>query len=176
MNRLKITRIIITIEKRLIDTLLCLMLVAMIVLACLQIGLRTFSSGGILWADPILRYLVLWCGMLGAVVATREKKHIGIDVLGYLAPAHIKVWINLVIDVFSTLVVTTLTCVSIVFVQNERLFGGPSVLNVPSWIWNLIFPLAFGLITIHFFLTIPGDIKALLKKPASKKRVERDFL
>ena len=169
MNRLQLSQKILNIEKRLIDTLLCLMLAAMIVLACLQIGLRTLSSGGILWADPLLRYLVLWCGMLGAVVATREKKHIGIDVLGYLAPAHIKVWIDLVIDIFSSLVVVTLTWVSIVFVQNEHLFGGPSVLNVPSWIWNLIFPLAFGLITIHFLLAIPCDIKALLKSPASSK-------
>jgi TRAP-type C4-dicarboxylate transport system permease small subunit len=145
------------------------MLVAMIVLACLQIGLRTFSSGGLLWADPILRYLVLWCGMLGAVVATREKKHIGIDVLGYLAPPHIKVWIDLVIDAFSSLVVAILTWASVIFVQNERLFGGPSVLDVPSWIWNLIFPMAFGLITIHFLLAIPGDIRALFQKSQVSK-------
>ncbi|HID02911.1 MAG TPA: TRAP transporter small permease [Desulfobacterales bacterium] len=169
MKPLLVAKKILSLEKLLIDSLLCLMLVAMTVLACLQIGLRTFSSGGILWADPILRYLVLWCGMLGAVVATRERKHIGIDVLGYLAPVHIKVWINLVIDIFSSLVVAILTWAAIIFVQNERLFGGPSVLNVPSWIWNLIFPMAFGLITIHFLLAIPGDIKALLAKSEVNK-------
>ena len=80
------------------------MLVSMIVLACMQIGLRICCSGGTLWADPMLRYLVMWCGMLGAVVATKEKKHIGIDVLGYLAPKHIKPWIELVIDLFSSFV------------------------------------------------------------------------
>ena len=169
MNRLQVTLKILSFEKRLIDSLLCLLLVAMIILACLQIGLRTFFSGGILWADPMLRYLVLWCGMLGAVVATREKKHIGIDVLGYLAPVQIKVWIELVIDLFSSLVAAVLTWAAVIFVRNELLFGGPSLLNVPSWIWNLIFPVAFALITIHFLLAIPADINAIILKPGDSK-------
>ncbi len=169
MNRLQVTLKILSFEKRLIDSLLCLLLVAMIILACLQIGLRTFFSGGILWADPMLRYLVLWCGMLGAVVATREKKHIGIDVLGYLVPVQIKVWIELVIDLFSSLVAAVLTWAAVIFVRNELLFGGPSLLNVPSWIWNLIFPVAFALITIHFLLAIPADIKAIILKPGDSK-------
>ncbi len=149
-------------EKQLINGLICLLLAAMIILACLQIGMRTFFSGGILWADSILRYLVLWCGMLGAVVATREKKHIGIDVLGYLAPEQIKVWIALVIDLFSSLVAAVLTWAAVTFVRNELLFGGPSLLSVPSWAWNLIFPIAFTLITMHFLLAVAADIQTIL--------------
>ncbi len=149
-------------EKQLINGLICLLLAAMIILACLQIGMRTFFSGGILWADSILRYLVLWCGMLGAVVATREKKHIGIDVLGYLAPEQIKVWIALVIDLFSSLVAAVLTWAAVTFVRNELLFGGPSLLSVPSWAWNLIFPIAFTLITMHFLLAVAADIQTII--------------
>lgn len=165
MNRAQAVPKILSMEKQLIDGLLCLLLVAMILLACLQIGLRTFFSGGLLWADPLLRYLVLWCGMLGAVVATREKKHIGIDVLGYLAPARIKVWIDLVIDIFSSLIASVLTWAAVNFVRNEVLYGGSTLLNVPSWVWNLIFPLAFGLIAIHFLLATAADVKAILSSP-----------
>jgi TRAP-type C4-dicarboxylate transport system permease small subunit len=39
------------------EAFLCLLLVAMILLACVQIFLRTFYSSGILWADPLLRYM-----------------------------------------------------------------------------------------------------------------------
>ncbi len=167
MNRTRAVRQILSFEKQFINGLLCLLLVAMILLACLQIGLRTFFSGGLLWADPLLRYLVLWCGMLGAVVATREKKHIGIDVLGYLAPDRIKVWIDLVIDLFSSIVASVLTWAAINFVRNEVLYGGSSLLNIPSWVWNLIFPLAFFLITIHFFLAITKDIRAIVSRSES---------
>ncbi len=162
MNYRQVVQQIRTFEKQLINGLICLLLAAMIILACLQIGMRTFFSGGILWADSILRYLVLWCGMLGAVVATREKKHIGIDVLGYLAPEQIKVWIALVIDLFSSLVAAVLTWAAVTFVRNELLFGGPSLLSVPSWAWNLIFPIAFTLITMHFLLAVAADIQTII--------------
>ena len=55
------------------EKMLCLLLAAMIVLACLQIFLRTAVSGGLLWIDPLLRYLVLWSGLLGAVAASGAK-------------------------------------------------------------------------------------------------------
>jgi TRAP-type C4-dicarboxylate transport system permease small subunit len=42
------------------EAFLCLLLVAMILLACVQIFLRTFYSSGILWADPLLRYMATW--------------------------------------------------------------------------------------------------------------------
>jgi TRAP-type C4-dicarboxylate transport system permease small subunit len=161
MNIKQAARKILTFEKRLIDGLLCLVLVVMIGLACLQIVLRTFFSGGILWADPLLRYLVIWCGMLGAVVATREHKHIAIDVVGYLAPEQIKPWTGLLIDLFSSLVAASLTWAAVTFVRNEVLFGNSPVLSIPSWVWNLIFPVAFGLITLHFLLAIATDIKTL---------------
>ena len=169
MNHRQVARQILTFEKRLIDGLLCLLLVVMIVLACLQIVLRTFFSGGLLWADPLLRYLVLWSGMLGAVVATREKKHIAIDVVGYLVPEQVKPWIGLVIDLFSSLVAAVLTWAAVIFVRNEVVFGNSLLLTVPSWIWNLIFPMAFGLITIHFLLAIAADIRILASLPRDNK-------
>lgn len=152
---------VLTFEKRLTDSFLCLLLIALILFACLQIGLRTFFSSGLLWIDPLLRYLVLWCGMLGAVVATREKKHIAIDVVGYLAPEQLKPWIGLLLDLFSSLVTTVLTWAAITFVYNEHLFGGSPLLSIPTWIWYLIFPIAFALMTMHFLLSIAANIRIL---------------
>ena len=161
MDPRQLARRVLTFEKLLIDSLLCLLLIVLILLACLQIALRTCFSGGLLWADPLLRYLVLWCGMFGAVVATREKKHIAIDVVGYLAPEQLKPWIGLFLDLFSSLVAAVLTWAAITFVQNERLFGGTPLLSIPTWIWYLIFPVAFALITLHFLLAIAADIRIL---------------
>ena len=143
------------------DGLLCLLLLTMIALACLQIFLRTFFSGGFLWADPLIRYLVLWSGMTGAVVATREGKHIAIDVITYLAPEAVKTWIRLVINLFSVAVAVVLTRAACIFVRNEAMFGSASLLSVPSWIWNLIFPVAFGMIAFHFLVGLLADLPAL---------------
>ncbi|MDD3618418.1 MAG: TRAP transporter small permease subunit [Desulfobulbaceae bacterium] len=144
--------------------LLCLLLLVMIGLACTQIFLRTFLSGGLLWADPLLRYLVLWSGMIGAVVATREGKHIAIDVITYLAPEALGKWIQPVVNLFSAAVAAVLTLAASIFIRNEALFGSPSLLGVPSWIWNLIFPLAFAMITFHFLAALLADLPALFRR------------
>jgi TRAP-type C4-dicarboxylate transport system permease small subunit len=150
------------------DGTICLLLTAMITLACVQIFLRTFFSSGFLWADPLLRYLVLWSGMLGAVVATREGKHIAIDVIMYLAPDKIKAWVRLVINLFSSGVAVILTWASIIFVRNEAMIDAGSLLTIPSWAWNLIFPLAFGLMSFHFLTALFLDILALFGKRISQ--------
>ncbi|MGW8161977.1 MAG: TRAP transporter small permease [Desulfobulbales bacterium] len=141
--------------------MLCLLLVTMISLACIQIFLRAFFAGGFLWADPLLRYLVLWSGMIGAVVATREGKHIAIDVITYLAPKYIKVWIRLVINLFASGVSGVLAWAAYIFVRNEAMFGSTPLLTVPSWVWNMIFPVAFGMIAFHFLIGLLSDILAL---------------
>ena len=46
----------------------CFLLVAMVLLACVQIFLRTFYSSGIFWADPLLRYMVIWAGLFFQMV------------------------------------------------------------------------------------------------------------
>lgn len=144
------------------EIVLCLLLLAMIFLACWQIVLRDVFSGGTVWINPLLRHLVLWAGLLGAVVATRRGKHISMDLASYLVPDQLKPWIGLACHVFSCLVSAVLTWAAVVFVRNEAMFGGPTLLSIPSWAWNLIFPLAFGLIFFHFLTWVVTDIVFLL--------------
>ena len=40
---------------------------------------RNIFGAGIVWIDPLLRVLVLWVAIAGAVVATRNDNHIRID-------------------------------------------------------------------------------------------------
>ncbi|MCB2182858.1 MAG: TRAP transporter small permease [Desulfobulbaceae bacterium] len=144
--------------KKLEEFFLCALLVGMIVLACLQIVLRDFFSGGLLWADPLLRYMVLWSGMFGAAVATREGKHIALDVVSFLIPPRLKPWLKIVIHLFSSLVAMALTYAAFLFVRNEMEFGGIMLLSIPSWGWNLVFPMAFALISFRFLAAAWAEI------------------
>jgi TRAP-type C4-dicarboxylate transport system permease small subunit len=54
--------------------LLVLLLLAMISLAFAQIVLRNGFDGGIIWADSLLRIMVLWIALIGAVVASQGSK------------------------------------------------------------------------------------------------------
>ena len=42
---------------------------ALVFFGCLQIILRNFYNRGIIWADPLMRHIVLWLGRLGAAPA-----------------------------------------------------------------------------------------------------------
>jgi TRAP-type C4-dicarboxylate transport system permease small subunit len=154
--------------KKLEEFFLCILLVSMIALACLQIVLRDFFSGGFLWADPLLRYMVLWSGMFGAAVATREGKHIALDVVSFLVPPHLKPWLQIVIHLFSSLVSMALTYAAFLFVRNEMEFGGIVLLSIPSWGWNLVFPLAFALISLRFLAAASGEILTVASPPESQ--------
>jgi TRAP-type C4-dicarboxylate transport system permease small subunit len=125
---------------------------AMVGLAFLQIVLRIFFNSGIIWGDVALRHLVLWVGLLGATVATRESRHIRIDVLSQLLTGKGKTLLNILIDFFSAAICVFLVYGSLKFVWDEFLAKTTTSLQIPGWVIGVIFPLAFSVITIHFAL------------------------
>ena len=146
------------------EKVLCLLLAVMIILACLQIVLRSVFSGGLLWIDPLLRYLVLWCGLLGAVSATSQGKHIALDITGNRIPRSVEPWLILTTNVFCTLAGSGLTWAGVVFLKGEIEGGGQGPISLPLWFWNGIFPLAFGLITMKYLLLTILQIKVILTR------------
>lgn len=145
--------------------LLCLLLGAMITLSCLQIALRTFFDSGLLWVDPLLRYLVLWSGLLGAVLATSRGSHIAIDLAEYLISDKLKPLVQLICSIFSTLTAGALTWASILFIRDEFQFGGESLFSIPSWCWNFIFPCTFALIAVSYLFQSAGLAIGMFRKP-----------
>ena len=65
---------------------LVVMLGGMILLAFGQIVLREVFETGFVWADELIKVMVLWLVMIGAVAASRDDRHIRIDVLSQLLP------------------------------------------------------------------------------------------
>ena len=157
---------------RIEETILSLFLVIMILLACTQILLRILFSSGLSWADPFLRYLVLWSGLLGAAMATSQGKHIAMDIITFLVPKSMHPWLQVVTDLFSATVAGFLTWAAFLFIRSEIQFGSTELLSVPSWVWNLIFPIAFSLIAFRFFMaawTATLEILSFKKKPGSPR-------
>jgi TRAP-type C4-dicarboxylate transport system permease small subunit len=46
-----------------------------------NVVLRYFFNSGITWAEEASRYLFIWLIFLGAIVASRENAHLGVDTL-----------------------------------------------------------------------------------------------
>jgi TRAP-type C4-dicarboxylate transport system permease small subunit len=158
-------RIFFNLLNRLEELFLCLLLLTMIGLACTQIILRDFFASGFVWADPLLRYMVIWAGLFGADIATRKKKHIAIDIISYLIPAQYEAWLLALIHLFSATVCIAITYAAAIFIQNEATFGGGrEILGIPSWGMNLAFPVAFGLISLRFLILFGTELLTIAGK------------
>jgi len=149
------------------EMVLSVLLSALILLACYQIGLRWFTSGGASWIDPLLRYLVLWSGLLGAVLATARNHHIAMDAVGYLLHRRMKAWLGLFTQTFCVIVSIFLFRATILFIRSEIEFGGPGLFGLATWIWFIIFPIAFGLILLHFAADTVDRLRKLLSSRQS---------
>ena len=127
-----------------------ILLTLMILMAFFQIVLRNFFDTGISWGDSLVRYLVVWVGFIGAAIATREGKHINIDVVSRWFTGPQSNYIRLLPHFFSAVICGLLTLAAVNFVRFEAQMGSTAFFNLPVWVPGLIIPVTFGLMTLRF--------------------------
>jgi C4-dicarboxylate transporter DctQ subunit len=140
------------------DGLLVLILSIMILLAVFQIISRNLFAEGIVWIDPLLRTLVLWVGLAGAVVATRTDHHIRIDVFTKYLPRIFLPYVQRVVYLFTLSVCLLIAWHAARFVYSEFEYGTMAFAGVPSWVAGLIIPLSFTLIAVRYVLLFISPI------------------
>lgn len=148
---------------RIETALIIVFLGVMVVLAFLQVILRNLFSFGFLWADPLLRYLVVWVGFLGAVVATKEEKHLGIDFLNRLLSPRALHIVKIVVDGFAAAVAFILTQAAFQFLFEGITGAETDLFGIPKRIYFAILPAGFALIAFHFAIRVIRHIHDALK-------------
>jgi TRAP-type C4-dicarboxylate transport system permease small subunit len=150
------------------DAVLVLMLTSMILLAAGQIVLRNFFGIGFIWSDEALRLMVLWLAVAGAVAASRNDKHINIDVLDRFLRGRWKAAKDLVVHGFTAVVCGIVTWQSILFVRTSHEFGDVLLGGIPAWLLQIVLPVGFGLISYRYGLFLLRDLGRVVQ-PASRK-------
>jgi TRAP-type C4-dicarboxylate transport system permease small subunit len=134
------------------DALLVLLLAAMIVLASTQILLRNFLDSGFVWIDPLLRVLVLWLGLIGATVATRNNRHIRIDLLSKLFSRNTHRLIQSIIGQVSAWTCLVVAWYGFKWIQMDYVDEVISFAGVPAWLLEVIIPVTFALIGLRYLI------------------------
>jgi TRAP-type C4-dicarboxylate transport system permease small subunit len=143
------------------NVLVFLILGMMVVLSFLQVLLRNFFDTGILWADILLRHLVLWVGFIGAALATRTEKHINIDLLSRIVSKRYILPVKIVTRLFAIIICAILTRASYLFLMSEKEAATIVFKNIPGWYLQIIIPVGFLLIGVRFLLKILEDLTGL---------------
>jgi C4-dicarboxylate transporter DctQ subunit len=139
---------------RMEEVLLVVLLGSMLLIAFFQIVLRNVFSTGLDWGDPVVRNLVLWVGFVGAALATREGKHIQIDLLSRWIGPRAKKVADALTQGFSFLTCCWLIWASIKFIINEVEMRNMLFSGIPSWASEIILPLTFGSMAFRFGLRL----------------------
>lgn len=138
------------------------LLSSMIVLAVGQIVLREVFDTGIIWADELLKIMVLWLAMVGSIAACRDDRHIRIDVLSHLLPDWLMQISRVIVDVFAALVCAVIAWQAWRYLQIEIEFEDRVLVDTPAWIAHVILPLAFALISYRFVILAAKKVTSMV--------------
>lgn len=162
------------------DILLICLLLSMILLAVSQIVLRnypklfyflfpdlTIVNISIPWADNLIRILVLWIGLIGAMIASRSNKHISIDIISRYLSDKAKRFSTLAVALFTATICGLMAYYSFVFVRMEYQDGMTVFGKLPSWICETVIPFAFAVITLRYIvLAVSSLIRIFRQEPS----------
>ncbi|MHC4954693.1 MAG: TRAP transporter small permease [Planctomycetota bacterium] len=108
--------------------------------------------------DYLVRVSVLWIGLVGASLATRENRHITIEALTRALPGRTRGWAGKAVGVAACFILVVLAVVACEYVMDTRarneifyIFEG-SGFELRGWWVKSILPLGFGVMAWRFFL------------------------
>lgn len=134
------------------DWFLISMLATMVVLAVAQIFYRNVFGSGVVWIDPLLRVLVLWVAIAGAVVATRTDNHIRIDFFTRYFSNKVNKYMQRFVYAFCVFICSMISWHALKFVKMDYEVATIAFANVPAWVTELIIPIGFFLMAARYTL------------------------
>jgi TRAP-type C4-dicarboxylate transport system permease small subunit len=155
--------------KQVVESLLASVLLGMVALVFLQVILRDFFHSGISWADVAGRHMVLWIAFLGAMLTTRSRQHLSIDLVSRLVPKRVRNVIRFFLDMVACVVCIFLMRAAITLVVEEHAMGTEIFSGVPLWIIQLIIPIGFLVMALEYALGVVLDVLRLLYNGVAAK-------
>jgi TRAP-type C4-dicarboxylate transport system substrate-binding protein/TRAP-type C4-dicarboxylate transport system permease small subunit len=150
-----------------LETVMLVSLLTMMMLVAVgQIIMREAFGTGFVWADELVRLMVLWLAMVGSIAACRENRHIRIDALSHVFPDRVVLFIRVFVDLFAAIVCAVIATQAWRYLQIEIEYEDTVLIDTPAWIAHVIMPLAFALIAYRFFVAVGRQTIELFFGPA----------
>ena len=136
------------------NILLVTLLGTMMLLSVGQIIAREVFETGLFWSGELVRIMVLWLAMIGAVAACREDRHIRIDAISHLMSARTVSVVRLVVDTFAAVVCATVAWHAWRYIQLEIEFEDTVLVDTPAWLAHIVVPIGFALLSYRFLVRV----------------------
>jgi len=133
-------------------------LLLLVFVSFLQVILRNIFSIAFNFLEIIMRNTFLWLTFYGALLVSLRSKHLSIDILPIFLERgkkyKLKRGLDIFVNIFSGIICTILTYLSIKFIIMEIESGSYVGNMLPAWTVEIIIPIGFFLLSITFFLNI----------------------
>jgi TRAP-type C4-dicarboxylate transport system permease small subunit len=106
------------------------------------------------WIDIFLRQLVIIVAFFGAMLATQRGKHINVDALSKSLPPGVRRVVGVVLPLAAVGVCLVLARAGWDLVSIGREYPKDLLPSVPEWSLQLMFPVGFGLLAVHFLVRL----------------------
>lgn len=148
---------------RFFETVLLVMLLSsLMLLAVGQIVLREVFNTGYVWADELVKLMVLWLAMVGSIAACRDNRHIRIDALSHVLPRLAVEITRVLVDIFAAVVCGIVAWQAWRYLQVEIEYQDTVLVNIPAWIAHSILPAAFLLISFRFVVLVVKQVGGIV--------------
>jgi len=145
--------------------LLTILVGALLAVGLAQLVLRNVFHTGVLWFEPLSRYLVVWIAFAGAFAAAGEDRHIRIDLVPRLLVGRTGLIVGSLTLIAGAVICGALAWWGVAFLLSEREFGAVAFLRVPTWIVLAAIPLGFLLIGLRMLARAVDRLSRALRYP-----------
>lgn len=110
---------------------------------------------GFLWVEHLTRILILWVTFLGAAIATKEKRHISMDLLTQYVNTNKQKAFEIISSLIVIFCCTLLFVTSLSYLEIQRV-NHVSIIwpGTPDWIYLLVIPYFFVITIFRILLLI----------------------
>ena len=140
-----------------------MLLGALMLLAVGQIAMRIFFSAGFIWADELVKLLVLWIALVASIAASRSDRHLRIDVLSHFVAEKYARFPRLIVDFFAAFMCGILAWQSWRYLQLTIEFEDTVLIDLPAWIAYGLLPLSFVLMCYRFLLLSGSNLMRIIR-------------
>jgi C4-dicarboxylate transporter, DctM subunit len=152
------------------ESIASLCLLAMVVLPLVEIVVRRAFGVGVPASGPIVQHLTLWVGFLGAAMAARDGKLLALATGTFIPPGRWRRAADVLAAAFGAWSAVVLAWGGWQMAAIERESGTTIGADIPTWIAQIVLPIAFVLIAIRLVWNVASgrSPKALAERSVDR--------
>lgn len=147
-------------NERLEEVFLVILMIAATLLVAAQVVTRFILKVPLPWSEEIARYMFLWLTWVGASYATKERKHVRIDIIYEKLPEKGKKICTAISTVIWIVFLAVMVYLSVRLTASVASGGQIAVgSGIPMWIPYASIPVGMGLMLFRLLQNTVHDLK-----------------